>query len=132
MSDGTYNNQIQERILSYLDGWTVFEDEDYYETELRLDTNKIVTSEEIETQWKKACLKISTYLYVETLPSDERIVEETCQYTAGLLFKKYTVSPNDNYEDNNPNTGYSNYLINNALKNLEPFRSSIFSAWTLR
>ena len=77
-------------------------------------------------------MKISTYLYVEKLPSDERIIEETCQYTAGLLFKKYTVSPNDNYEDTNPNTGYSNYLMNTALENLKPFRSSIFSAWTLR
>ena len=93
---------------------------------------EITTSEEIEKFWNKACLKISTYLYVEKLPSDERIIEETCQYTAGLLFKKYTVSPNDNYEDKNPNTGYSNYLMNTALENLKPFRSSIFSAWTLR
>ena len=58
-NETTYNNQIQERILSYLDGWTVYDEDDYYETELRLDTNKIISSEEIEKFWNE---KIVPYL----------------------------------------------------------------------
>lgn len=130
--DTRYNIEIEERILDYLDGWNVTEPRKRHEDDLMLQDNKIINSDDIRKHFDKACLKICTYLYIEYIPYDDRIIEEICQYTAGLLFKKYNLTPNDNYEDNTPNTGFGNYLINNALKNLEPFRNSKISMWSLR
>lgn len=127
-----YNSNIENRILSYLDGWVVEELDDEDMSNLFIDEVKVIPSEEIEEFFNKACIKISTYLYVDSIPFDERIIEEVCQYTAGLLFKKYTLTPNDNYEDGTNNLGYGNYLLKNALNNLIPFRNSIVSMWALR
>lgn len=127
-----YNSNIENRILSYLDGWVVEELDDEDMSNLFIDEVKVIPSEEVEEFFNKACIKISTYLYVDSIPFDERIIEEVCQYTAGLLFKKYTLTPNDNYEDGTNNLGYGNYLLKNALNNLIPFRNSIVSMWALR
>ncbi len=126
-----YNSDIENRILSYLDGWVVEELDDEEMSNLFVDEVKIIPSEEVEEFFNKGCIKISTYLYVDSIPSDERIIEEVCQYTAGLIFKKYTLTPNDNYEDGTNNLGYGNYLLKNALNNLVPFRNSIVSMWNL-
>ena len=131
-----YSIDIEKKILSYLDGWSIGNPEDIEEGEeidnLFIENNKIVSLQELEEFFNKACKKISTYLYVEDIPSDDRIIEEVCQYTAGLIFKKYTLTPNNDFEDGTNNVGYGNYLMNNALNNLIPFRNSTISMWSLR
>ena len=127
-----YDINIEDRILSYLDGWSTKNPKRRDESDLLLEENKLIPTDEVEDFFDKACVKIATYLFVEEIPSDERIIEEICQYTAGLLFKKYNLTPNDNYEDGTTNLGYGNYLINSALKNLIPFRNNIVSMWTVR
>lgn len=129
-----YNIDIEDRILDYLDGWVTESPRRRDESALLLTENKIIPSAEVEEYFYKACNKIATYLYLkpEEIPHDERIIEEICQYTAGLLFKRYNITPNDNFEDSTPLYGFGNYLLQTALENLKPFRNSTFSMWVLR
>ena len=129
-----YNIDIEDRILDYLDGWITESPRKRDESALMLTENKIIPSAEVEEYFYKACNKIATYLYLkpEDIPQDERKIEEICQYTAGLLFKRYNITPNDNFEDATPLYGFGNYLLQTALENLKPFRNSTFSMWVLR
>jgi len=127
-----YDINKENRILAYLDGWGTENSENEDESDLLLEYNKIIPEAEIRDYYDKACIKISTYLFIEDIPNDERIIEEVCQYTAGLLFKKYNLIPNDSFNDNTNNLGYGNYLMKTALDNLTPFRNSIVSMWSVR
>ncbi len=133
----TYSSIIENKILSYLEGWktVVLSSGSELTNEIssflsdeeieNLNVVKKITSEELELFFTKASLQVTSYLGItlENIPSEEYevILEGICQWTAGLLWKKYNVKPVENV-DETPFTGYGDDLLYKAKKQLQPYR----------
>lgn len=155
-----YSNDIAEKILSYLEGWTIeippnnppSEDNNgddgeedstdevqsfLTEEEIsELNISKALSSEEVELFYTKAFYNVQAYLgtsFENVIPpnsdndsddptgTEEIILENICQWAAGLLWKKYNVKPVESV-DETPFTGYGDDLIYKSKKSLQSFR----------
>lgn len=129
-----YNNDIEEEILSYLQGWTVKKEETIEEPEtqdtsvsiiedLELQSTKTVESLEVERYWNKTLRIVESYIQrtLEDITNDTHVIlEGITMWCAGLLWKKYNIRVIDQ-EDQTPVTGFGDNLINNAKKILTPY-----------
>ena len=115
-------NQIQS-ILLKLPGFVAdnssLEDMDY---------DKLVTNEEIEDCFNSATNYATSFCRQETLPEDNVVNTAIYFWSAGLLWKKYDVRPNDQ-EDETNTLGYGDTLIIQAKQMLKPFKFYEFEAW---
>lgn len=117
------------RILEYLQGWKLKPetecDEDEYassflqqsEIEDAMNTSNTVSREELEIFFQKGKNETMSYMWWEYIPPSPVVHEAVCQWTAGLLWKKYNVI--HNYTDNTYPFGYGDQLIKQAKLTLK-------------
>ena len=124
---------IIKEVLFKLDNWVVKnvdEDDDLYETNSLecddLDFNKKVTDEEIlhfhqvAINYAKSYTQLSDFSNVPI--SDTALI----LWTAGLLWRKYDVRPNDQI-DESYSIGYGDSLIIQAKEMLKPYKKYNFN-----
>ena len=124
---------IIKEVLFKLDNWVVKnvdEDDDLYETNSLecddMDFNKKVTDEEIlhfhqvSINYAKSYTQLT---YFSNVPiSDTALI----LWTAGLLWRKYDVRPNDQI-DESYSIGYGDSLIIQAKEMLKPYKKYNFN-----
>lgn len=94
-----------------------------------LEYDKKITNQEIEDAFNSARNYATSFCRKEELPDDNVIVNTAIDFwTAGLLWKKYDIRPNDQ-EDETYTTGYGDTLIIQAKQMLKPFKFYEFEAW---
>lgn len=112
-------------ILNYLDGWILDDDAEAN----RLDYNKKVNRDELEQYYITALAYARAYLgYNETDNIGEHLLLFIYMWTAGLIYKKYDVRPNDLIDETYP-VGYGDQLIITAKSGLTPYKKYQFTAW---
>lgn len=124
---------IIKEVLFKLDNWVVKnvdEDDDLYETNSLecddMDFNKKVTDEEIlhfhqvAINYAKSYTQLSDFSNVPI--SDTALI----LWTAGLLWRKYDVRPNDQI-DESYSIGYGDSLIIQAKEMLKPYKKYNFN-----
>lgn len=124
---------IIKEVLFKLDNWVVEnvdEDDDLYETNSLecddMDFNKKVTDEEIlhfhqvAINYAKSYTQLSDFSNVPI--SDTALI----LWTAGLLWRKYDVRPNDQI-DESYSIGYGDSLIIQAKEMLKPYKKYNFN-----
>lgn len=134
----SYNEDIQNQILSYLDGWRIQEDD----TET-IDTdgsiNPFVTADEFKHKANKIITKAQCRLfYEETLDNafmhtnrlniddltsvESRIfIRAVCKWTASNLWNKYNIRVNNEDLEDTYVQSYGGLLYSSAMKALQPF-----------
>lgn len=117
-----------DRILVYLDGFILLpiNDEDYpADTEY----NKTLTSDEINEFYEIAILNAKSYLGLNTTTDiDTNLLPFVYRWTAGLIYKKYDIRPNDLVDETYP-VGYGDQLIIDAKVGLKPYREYEFNVF---
>lgn len=94
-----------------------------------LDYDKKVTVEEIEDCFNSATNYATSFCRQDELPSDNTIVNTAIDFwSAGLLWKKYDIRPDDQEDETYP-VGYGDNLIIQAKQMLKPFKFYEFEAW---
>lgn len=119
-------NELAQNILIHLDGFIVI-DEDNPPAD---DTyNKIVTDNELQQFYNIALTNARSYLNLNASDEiDTNLEPFICMWSAGLLYKKYDIRPNDLIDETYP-IGYGDQLIINAKAGLKPYRKYSFTAW---
>lgn len=117
-----------DKILVYLDGFILspINDDDYpADTEY----NKTLTSDEINEFYGNAILNAKSYLDLNTTSDlDSTLLPFVYMWTAGLIYKKYDVRPNDLIDETYP-VGYGDQLIISAKAGLKPYKKYEFNIW---
>jgi len=139
-----YNETIEKGILDWLDGWILINpktetDDDSDEIQNMLDeteydellVNKKITSSQLQSFWKKADKIVNRFIgpipestYLDSMEIEEGII----LWCAGLIWNKHNLKVY-NQEDETSSTGYGDKLINDARKDLEPYRYVKLVAW---
>lgn len=119
-------NELAKNILIHLDGFIVI-DEDNPPAD---DTyNKIVTDNELQQFYNIALTNARSYLNLNASDEiDTNLEPFIYMWSAGLLYKKYDIRPNDLIDETYP-IGYGDQLIINAKAGLKPYRKYSFTAW---
>ena len=127
-STTTSNLQIDElRIQSILLKLPGFVTDTTELTDLEYD--KKITNEEIEDAYNSALNYATSFCRQEKLPDDNVIVDTAIDFwTAGLIWKKYDIRPNDQEDETSP-IGYGDNLIIQAKQMLKPFKFYEFEVW---
>lgn len=121
----TITNETALLILNFLDGW-ILDNSEYTD---RLEYNKKVTLNEVQQYYETATQYTISYLgYNTTDTINEQLLPFIYMWTAGLLWKKYDVRPNDLIDETYP-IGYGDQLIITAKSGLTPYKKYNFTAW---
>jgi len=135
----TYNSDIQNMILSNLDGWVIEQstsgnsNEEENEinpfmtrTELRTKANKVITSTECELFYEETL--DMAYMHTNRLNIDDLSEVETrafiravCKWTASNLWNKYNIRVNNEDMEDTYVQSYGGLLYKSALNALQPF-----------
>ena len=135
----TYNSDIQNMILSNLDGWVIEQttsgnsNEEENEinpfmtrTELQTKANKVITSTECELFYEETL--DMAYLHTNRLNIDDLSEVETrafiravCKWTASNLWNKYNIRVNNEDMEDTYVQSYGGLLYKSALNALQPF-----------
>lgn len=135
----TYNSDIQNMILSNLDGWVIEQNpsgnsnEEETEinpfmtrTELQTKANKVITSTECELFYEETLdmaymhtnrLNINDLSEVET----RAFIRAVCKWTASNLWNKYNIRVNNEDMEDTYVQSYGGLLYKSALNALQPF-----------
>ena len=125
MSDETNTDEFVPLILNFLDGW-ILDNGEYTD---RLEYNKKVKLDEVKQYYETATRYAISYLgYNATDTINEQLLSFIYMWTAGLLWKKYNVRPNDLIDETYP-IGYGDQLIITAKSGLTPYKKYNFTAW---
>ena len=120
-----YDSIKESIIMNRLEGWKIQSETIQDESDLHLEDNNIVTSDEVEESFLQAKHQLKNYLVVDELPLDDRLVYPLCTWTAGLLYKKYDHIPSEKLEDGTYiGQGRGNDLINEAKASAYPWQQS--------
>ena len=135
----TYNSDIQNMILSNLDGWVIEQttsgnsNEEENEinpfmtrTELQTKANKVITSTECELFYEETL--DMAYMHTNRLNIDDLSEVETrafiravCKWTASNLWNKYNIRVNNEDMEDTYVQSYGGLLYKSALNALQPF-----------
>ena len=135
----TYNSDIQNMILSNLDGWVIEQstsgnsNEEETEinpfmtrTELQTKANKVITSTECELFYEETL--DMAYMHTNRLNIDDLSEVETrafiravCKWTASNLWNKYNIRVNNEDMEDTYVQSYGGLLYKSALNALQPF-----------
>lgn len=91
-----------------------------------MDFNKKVTQDEIIDFYRVAINYAISYTQLTNLPSNSIIDTALILWTAGLLWRKYDIRPNDQ-TDESVTIGYSDSLIIQAKEILKPYKKYNFN-----
>lgn len=91
-----------------------------------MDFNKKVTQDEIIDFYRVAINYAVSYTQLTNLPSNSIIDTALILWTAGLLWRKYDVRPNDQI-DETYSIGYGDSLIIQAKEILKPYKKYNFN-----
>lgn len=112
-------------ILNYLDGWILDTDTEAS----RLEYNKKVSIDELKQYYLTTLQYARAYLgYDETDTIGEHLLLFIYMWTAGSIYKKYDIRPNDLIDETYP-VGYGDQLIITAKSGLTPYKKYTFTAW---
>ena len=124
---------ILKEVLFKLDNWVVKnmdEDDDLYETNSLecddMDFNKKVTDEEILHFHQVAINYAKSYTQLTDFSNVPISDTALILWTAGLLWRKYDVRPNDQI-DESYSIGYGDSLIIQAKEMLKPYKKYNFN-----
>lgn len=124
---------IIKEVLLKLDNWVVDNidsDGDLIETSSieydDMDFNKKVTQDEIIDFYRVAINYAVSYTQLTNLPSNSIIDTALILWTAGLLWRKYDIRPNDQI-DETYSIGYGDSLIIQAKEILKPYKKYNFN-----
>lgn len=124
---------IIKEVLFKLDNWVVEnvdEDDDLYETNSLecddMDFNKKVTDEEILHFHQVAINYAKSYTQLTDFSNVPISDTALILWTAGLLWRKYDVRPNDQI-DESYSIGYGDSLIIQAKEMLKPYKKYNFN-----
>ena len=124
---------IIKEVLFKLDNWVVKnvdEDDDLYETNSLecddMDFNKKVTNEEILHFHQVAINYAKSYTQLTDFSNVPISDTALILWTAGLLWRKYDVRPNDQI-DESYSIGYGDSLIIQAKEMLKPYKKYNFN-----
>ena len=123
---------IIKEVLFKLDNWVVenVEDDDLYETNSLecddMDFNKKVTDEEILHFHQVAINYAKSYTQLTDFSNVPISDTALILWTAGLLWRKYDVRPNDQI-DESYSIGYGDSLIIQAKEMLKPYKKYNFN-----
>ena len=124
---------IIKEVLFKLDNWiveNVDEDDDLYETNSLecddMDFNKKVTDEEILHFHQVAINYAKSYTQLTDFSNVPISDTALILWTAGLLWRKYDVRPNDQI-DESYSIGYGDSLIIQAKEMLKPYKKYNFN-----
>ena len=135
----SYSSDIENQIISYLDGWRI-EDNTTTESENNTsDVNPFMTADEFNHKANKVITKTECRLfYEETLDNafmhtnrlniDDLNTVETrtfiravCKWTASNLWNKYNIRVNNEDLEDTYVQSYGGLLYSSAMKALQPF-----------
>lgn len=123
---------IIKEVLLKLDNWVVDNidsDDDLIESNSieydDMDFNKKVTQDEIIDFYRVAINYAVSYTQLTNLPSNSIIDTALILWTAGLLWRKYDIRPNDQI-DETYSIGYGDSLIIQAKEILKPYKKYNF------
>ena len=124
---------IIKEVLLKLDNWVVDNidsDDDLIESNSieydDMDFNKKVTQDEIIDFYHVAINYAVSYTQLTNLPSNSIIDTALILWTAGLLWRKYDIRPNDQI-DETYSIGYGDSLIIQAKEILKPYKKYNFN-----
>lgn len=124
---------IIKEVLLKLDNWVVDNidsDDDLIESNSLeyddMDFNKKVTQDEIIDFYRVAINYAVSYTQLTNLPSNSIIDTALILWTAGLLWRKYDIRPNDQ-TDESVTIGYGDSLIIQAKEILKPYKKYNFN-----
>lgn len=120
-----------DKILVYLDGFIVFDETPENQSDYPADTtfNKIVTTDEINNFYNIALLHTRSYLGLNMSSEiNSEILPFIYMWSAGLIYKKYDIRPNDLVDETYP-VGYGDQLIITAKAGLKPFKEYTLDVW---
>ena len=136
----SYNNNIQNQILSNLDGWIIETiPETTNETQENNDVNPFMTADEFNQKANKVITSTECQLfYEETLDNafmhtnrlniddltevEARIfIRAVCKWTASNLWNKYNIRVNNEDLEDTYVQSYGGLLYSSAMKALQPF-----------
>ena len=120
-----------DKILIYLDGFIVFDETPENQSDYPADPtfNKIVTTDEINNFYNIALLHTRSYLGLNTSSEiNSEILPFIYMWSAGLIYKKYDIRPNDLVDETYP-VGYGDQLIITAKAGLKPFKEYTLDVW---
>jgi len=136
----SYNSNIQNQILSNLDGWIIetIPDTDSESTENN-DVNPFMTADEFQKKANKVITSTecqlfyeetldNAFLYTNRLNIDDlsemeaRIfIRAVCKWTASNLWNKYNIRVNNEDLEDTYVQSYGGLLYSSAMKALQPF-----------
>lgn len=121
-----------ERILTYLQGWTLEPDDkeplsreyatsflERHEIEDNIDTTNVISRRELEIYFTKGKAEVLSYIWWDYIPPIIPVHEALLMWTAGLIWKKYNVI--HNFQDNTAPYGYGDHLIKHAKRTLKNY-----------
>lgn len=136
----TYDSDIENQIISNLDGWKIEDDTNAAENSNEdTDINPFMTTEELETKANKVITSTECQLcYEETLDNAymhtnrlniedlteieaRTFIRAVCKWTASNLWNKYNVRVNNEDLEDTYVQSYGGLLYHNAMKGLQPF-----------
>lgn len=121
------NELDYDKILVYLDGFILTSDFDEEDFPADLEYNKILNPNEIKEFYEVATSNAKSYL---DLNANNDISHELLPFiymwTAGLIYKKYDIRPNDLVDETYP-VGYGDQLIISAKTGLKPYKTYEFN-----
>lgn len=138
LNDVTYSSDIENVILSNLDGWVIEtpEPETNNKTggvnpfmtsdELKTKANKVITSSECQLFYEETLDQ--AYMYTNRLniddlsPIEARVfIRAVCKWTASNLWNKYNIRVNNDDMEDTYIQSYGGLLYKSALNALKPF-----------
>ena len=137
----SYNSNIQNQILSNLDGWIIetIPDTNDNETENNDDINPFMTEDEFQRKANKVITSTecqlfyeetldNAFLYTNRLNIDDLsemeakiFIRAVCKWTASNLWNKYNIRVNNEDLEDTYVQSYGGLLYSSAMKALQPF-----------
>lgn len=142
LNDVTYTSEIENLIISNLDGWVIedpkpkSENEDENKSggispfmttdEMKVKANKVITSTECQAFYEETL--DMAYMHTNRLNIDDLNEVETrafiravCKWTASNLWNKYNIRVNNEDMEDTYVQSYGGLLYKSALTSLNPF-----------
>ena len=113
--------EIINKVLLKLDGFRLINIDETKKEYDDLTFNKEVTKEEVSDLYQLAEAYALSYTNLTELPNHSISDQALILWTAGLLFRKYDLRPNDQVDETNT-LGYGDSLIIQAKELLKPFK----------
>lgn len=129
--DPTFDNNVQEDILDYLQGWIIVTNTDsnytsdgeinpLLGTDEKFDYDKQISSDEVQRFYIKTLNQVKSYTNRQYILNDPIVYEAISAWCAGLLWRKYNIRSRDNIDETNT-IGYGDELIIKSKQSLKKF-----------